>query len=903
MGEPRQFYLRTLGQLALYGRPDPESGSSPLLRNAKSLAVLVYLAAGPNESVGRSRLATLLWPDRDPSEGRSSLRNALYYLKQRTGAPLLDRGEEELSLLPNRLVVDLWQFQEALEAKEWERAIGAYGGTFLASFSPDVSREFEHWAEARNEEVWSGLKAAYHRSVEQLLEEGRHDDAVERAEEYVELNPLDPTAHRAHIDALAAADRKVEALQASQGYRTLLEQELGEEVGDHLRERIQRLRQVVFAEHDAAGASEREEGTAVPVGGGERSGAAGARRTAGGERASSDRQPWNLRAHPLRAAAVLAALLALGALGWAVWGGPQGAKEESTARLFLQLDGGRVLHELRLGPSDTTLRATELDHRTEIAPSGDRIARVEPTPGGYDLAVEEADGPNRVIADRAADERPVDWAPDGSALLYDYVVFRDGGESFERKLAVHDFATDRSRPLSVPGRRRGSADWSPLGPWIAYTSLVDGNQDVRLVSPDGEHLRRLTRHEAVDRSPAWSPDGRALAFTSHRDGDANIYVLQPDGAGARAVTGSPAQESNPVWVDDRHVAFVSDRTGTHDLWLVRLPDGVPRPLTRGREVTAVASARPAGPRDRWVSKISMAGLTSTVVSPGQRLKLSVNVLTANGDSIRRRLDPLIWTSGDPGVVELDSAGRGEVMATGTGVISVTCGGWRSDSVLLRSRPLRARNLAPRLTEDWSDGLVEDRWQLFGRPLPYVRPTGSRAPGPAAFVNNGDQNYESGVVSRFELAPTGGVTVEFWARMPFTERLHEKLRVGLTTARPAAGDTAVWRPGRWLAVLTMTERSVRIDAGEQSGRVPLPEDPDAWHRYALQIDPEGGLWFVVDERLRWRSPSRLAGERSRPVHLVLRGRSWRSELSVGPVRVYEEARYCLTCEGSTAGDPA
>jgi Tol biopolymer transport system component len=60
--------------------------------------------------------------------------------------------------------------------------------------------------------------------------------------------------------------------------------------------------------------------------------------------------------------------------------------------------------------------------------------------------------------------------------------------------------------------------------------------------------------------PAWSPDGRKIAFVSDRAGNAEIYVMNADGSEQRRLTRNAAPDFGPAWSPDgRKIAFQSLR--------------------------------------------------------------------------------------------------------------------------------------------------------------------------------------------------------------------------------------------------------------------------------------------------------------------------------------------------------
>lgn len=142
------FRLQTLGDLSLRTLPDPSSSDADaeagreLVGPSKGLAVLALLAATPGHGALRAYLADLLWPDVPPDRRRGSLRQALYYVKHRAGTELLHREGDRLSLRPDRIEVDLWELERAVERERWPEVIRCYGGPFVPEVPGEVSEEF-----------------------------------------------------------------------------------------------------------------------------------------------------------------------------------------------------------------------------------------------------------------------------------------------------------------------------------------------------------------------------------------------------------------------------------------------------------------------------------------------------------------------------------------------------------------------------------------------------------------------------------------------------------------------------------------------------------------------------------------------------------------------------------------
>ncbi|MBK5260073.1 MAG: S9 family peptidase [Thermoanaerobaculia bacterium] len=75
---------------------------------------------------------------------------------------------------------------------------------------------------------------------------------------------------------------------------------------------------------------------------------------------------------------------------------------------------------------------------------------------------------------------------------------------------------------------------------------------------DGQRVRAITQGEK-DSTPLFSPDGKSLAFIREKDGLANLWLLPMSGGEPRQLTSISTGLWDPVWSpDSRFIAFVTD---------------------------------------------------------------------------------------------------------------------------------------------------------------------------------------------------------------------------------------------------------------------------------------------------------------------------------------------------------
>ncbi|HWQ83600.1 MAG TPA: S9 family peptidase [Anaerolineales bacterium] len=187
--------------------------------------------------------------------------------------------------------------------------------------------------------------------------------------------------------------------------------------------------------------------------------------------------------------------------------------------------------------------------------------------------------PARISLDRPnkpywQDEIPC-WSPDSQDLAY------TSGE------AVFVAGADGKPPLKITPFSSGCSSpvWLPDGNSLIVAQEIEDFIQLWKVSRDGTSAERLTR-DPGDHRDAWpSPDGKTLIYT-HNPGDdfrrSDIHLLKLSTGKVIHLTGTPQQKDwHPRWSPDgAWIAFLSQRSGFNEIWLVSPQGGEPRQLTQ-----------------------------------------------------------------------------------------------------------------------------------------------------------------------------------------------------------------------------------------------------------------------------------------------------------------------------------
>jgi Tol biopolymer transport system component len=231
----------------------------------------------------------------------------------------------------------------------------------------------------------------------------------------------------------------------------------------------------------------------------------------------------------------------------------------------------------------------------------------------------------------ARDERWQAWSPVAPQLAY---VFKQHHRP--SGIALHDLSTGRTLVLAsveLPAFFVRPV-FSPDGRRLVVQHRPDRSEetDLWLIEP-GWPARRLTSSSAVDTKARFLPDGRSILFTRRpeRMMPRDLILLDLASGTETRFASLPTAEDHSAWPSPTRdeVAFVSDRDGSRDVFLVDLADGVPRNLTKSPMINEGAPLwSPDGER--------LVILLTPKTKPGRRLlarQMRIAVIDRDGRTL------------------------------------------------------------------------------------------------------------------------------------------------------------------------------------------------------------------------------------------------------------------------------
>src|SRR5687768_5865973 len=145
----------------------------------------------------------------------------------------------------------------------------------------------------------------------------------------------------------------------------------------------------------------------------------------------------------------------------------------------------------------------------------------------------------------------------------------------------------------VNGQRAGTDSPAPLAsfaepaisPDRSEIAVVSGG-DIWTVPAAGGEARLLVAHEGTESRPIYSPDGTRLAFISDRTGGGDIYVLSLRTGELRRITFDDALDRLDGWSRDGRWVYFSTSTqeiaSMNDIFRVSADGGTPMAVSADR---------------------------------------------------------------------------------------------------------------------------------------------------------------------------------------------------------------------------------------------------------------------------------------------------------------------------------
>ncbi|MGP1271891.1 MAG: TolB family protein [Phycisphaerales bacterium] len=250
-------------------------------------------------------------------------------------------------------------------------------------------------------------------------------------------------------------------------------------------------------------------------------------------------------------------------------------RHRETADIYRKHTQSRVVTQITTDPGHDVMPA--------LSPDGSRIAFASNRQGNWNIyVIDAAGGQARPITDDSAHELHASWSPDGTRLVY----CRLGPVSQRWELWLVDVENPMVKQqigfglfpefCPVPGTGVNGADRIVFQRARERGSRLFSIWSMDIMGEEAGYLTELASNpDAALINPTWSRDGNRVAYaavplsaanTNGKPNRADIWMLNIDGTGETNLTADDAVNLMPAWGEDNQIFFISDRSGTDNIW-------------------------------------------------------------------------------------------------------------------------------------------------------------------------------------------------------------------------------------------------------------------------------------------------------------------------------------------------
>ncbi len=217
---PWPLALRTFGEFSIQRESEPLVSKGKAQK--KPLELLKALITHGGRAVDATMLTSLVWPDAEGDDAKTSFDSNLYRLRKLLDVDgALQLAEGKLSLNPELVWLDVWAFENALDAGDVSAALGLYRGPFLALDAPVP------WTLPARDRLQARLVRAVLAHGETLEQRGAWSEARALYERTLEVDNLSEPVYRRLMVCLREAGDAAAAISAYRRCRELLSIVLG----------------------------------------------------------------------------------------------------------------------------------------------------------------------------------------------------------------------------------------------------------------------------------------------------------------------------------------------------------------------------------------------------------------------------------------------------------------------------------------------------------------------------------------------------------------------------------------------------------------------------------------------------------------------------------------------------